>query len=295
MDFATVQYLVDNALSEDLSTTGDVTSDAVFADQESSMVLVSKDSGVLAGSRLFEMVFESVDADSSVEFHRTDGADLRPGEIVAAVRGRIRSLLAAERPALNFLSFLSGIATNTRKFVEAAAASGSAQILDTRKTLPGYRALSKYAVAVGGGTNHRMGLYDMVMLKDNHIDLAGSIGKAVAMVRERWGNRYRVEVECRTVAEVEEAQQAGADVIMLDNMSEDEIRNSVAVRRPPVKLEISGNMDVASVRRFSGTGVDYISVGKLTHSVSSFDFSLKSEGDAASTATRSATSTGGPR
>jgi nicotinate-nucleotide pyrophosphorylase (carboxylating) len=163
--------------------------------------------------------------------------------------------------------------------VDAAAAAGRATVLDTRKTLPGFRALSKYAVRVGGGSNHRMGLYDMVLLKDNHIDLCGSISEAVRRVRARWGERFRVEVECRNREEVAEAVAAGVDVIMLDNMDRETVQDLAGGDRGGAKLEASGNVDLAGIGRLSATGVDFISVGSITHSVPAFDFSLRHEVD----------------
>ncbi|HKJ85229.1 MAG TPA: carboxylating nicotinate-nucleotide diphosphorylase, partial [Spirochaetia bacterium] len=227
-----------------------------------------------AGAEVFAAVFAAVDEKTSVDFHRNDGESLSPGDQVATVEGKATAVLSAERVALNFLSFLSGIATSTREYVEEAARGGSARILDTRKTLPGYRTLSKYAVSVGGGTNHRMGLYDMIMLKDNHIDRAGSITRAVGAVRERWGERYRIEVECRTLADVSESLALEVDVIMLDNMSIEETRRAVALCDGRTELEASGNMNLSRIREVSATGVDFISIGMLTHSVAGLDFSL---------------------
>lgn len=272
------------ALREDLGDRGDVTTDAIFSGEVSSAVLLSKDTGVLAGAEIFIAVYEELDHDVSVIFHKRDGDSLQPGETVALVKGPVASILAGERVAINFLSFLSGIAGGTKRFVEAAAAGGRAVILDTRKTLPGYRMLSKYAVRAGGGRNHRNGLYDMVLIKDNHIDFSGSITRAVERVRSKWGGEYRIEVECRTTEEVKEALACAVDVIMLDNMDEKSVREAVSLRKASnrlesagVKFEASGNMDLKTAGIMSGTGVDYISVGSLTHSVKCFDFSLRTE------------------
>jgi nicotinate-nucleotide pyrophosphorylase (carboxylating) len=187
--------------------------------------------------------------------------------------------LAGERTAINFLAFLSGIATGTELFVTAAKTHGKALILDTRKTLPGYRRLSKYAVTVGGGVNHRMGLYDMILIKDNHIDAAGSLTKAVERVREKWGARFRIEVECRGIEEVKEALGAKADIIMLDNMDSGTARAAADLGKGMVKIESSGDMTLEKVAEYSPIGVDYISVGKLTHSVKAFNFSLQIKKD----------------
>lgn len=273
MDFAPFVHLVRLALAEDLDEAGDVTTNAVFGSESGALTLVSKDRGVLAGCGMVDLVFREVDREVIVDWRRSDGDQLEPGDTIATISGRTRSLLAGERTALNFLSLLSGIATGTSLYV--AAAAGRATVLDTRKTIPGYRELSKYAVRVGGGTNHRMGLYDMVMLKDNHIDLCGSITAAVSRVREQLGDRYRIEVECRTPPDVEEAIAAGVDVAMLDNMDPDTISTVVAATAGAVTLEASGNVNLDTIGALSATGVDFISVGRITHSVQAFDFSLK--------------------
>jgi nicotinate-nucleotide pyrophosphorylase (carboxylating) len=277
MQLADYDYLIDAALAEDLGEAGDVTSTALFTEEALEARLTCKARGVLAGADLFAAVFARIDGRTAVDFHRADGADLSPGDHVATITGRATSVLSGERVALNFLSFLSGIATATRLYVDEARAGGAARILDTRKTLPGYRALSKYAVKVGGGTNHRMGLHDMVLLKDNHVDRAGSITRAVEAVRARWGDRYRIEVECRTLAHVTEARDLGVDVIMLDNMSIEQTREAVFLCGGRPQIEASGNMDLSRVREVSSAGVDFISVGRLTHSVEGLDYSLTTE------------------
>jgi nicotinate-nucleotide pyrophosphorylase (carboxylating) len=267
--------LVTLALREDLGEMGDVTSQAVVPAGPSAATLWSKDSGVLAGEEVFRAVFRAVDPAVSVEFVLHDGAVLGKGMAVAHVRGETLSLLGGERTALNFLSFLSGIATTTAEMVASARAAGTAAILDTRKTLPGFRALSKYAVTVGGGRNHRMGLHDMVLIKDNHIDSAGSLTAAVGAARARWGDRFPVEVECRTSAEVSEALAAGVKLIMLDNMDAARMKEEVGRVGGRAKVEASGTMSREKIASASAAGVDFISVGALTHSVKAFDFSLK--------------------
>lgn len=267
--------LLELALDEDLGETGDVTSEAVFSDQRTEAVLVSKDSGVLAGLAYFSGVYSRIDPDVRVSQLKEDGAALRPGDIVARIAGKTRSILSGERTAINFLAFLSGIATAARSYVECARENGRAVILDTRKTLPGYRKMSKYAVRVGGGENHRMGLYDMVLIKDNHIDAAGSITAAVEKVRRMWDGRFRIEVECRDLPEVREALDAGVDIIMLDNMTSGTVAEAVESGKGRVLFECSGDMNAERVAEYSHTGIDYISVGKLTHSVKAFDFSLR--------------------
>jgi len=263
------------ALSEDLGDVGDVTSRAIFDDKQiTRAVLKSKDTGILAGLSFFGQVFRKVNQDIEVEPLKEDGEPLVPGDVVAVVKGPVASVLEAERTAINFISFMSGIATAAAEHIKAAEDNGHVVILDTRKTLPGYRTLSKYAVTMGGGKNHRMGLYDMVMIKDNHVDAAGGITAAVKKVREKWGELYRIEVECRTLHEVREALDCGVEVIMLDNMSPEMTEEAVGFRKGDVEFEASGNMDLEKIRVYNKTGVDYISIGKLTHSVAAFDFSL---------------------
>ena len=267
--------LIELAIAEDLGNEGDVTSLAVIPEGERNAVLWSKDQGVLAGEEVFAAVFRRIDPSVAVTFLVYDGARLAKGDRVAEVRGRALSLLSGERIALNFISHLSGIASEARALSDLAASTGKAVILDTRKTLPGWRALAKYAARVGGARNHRMGLYDMVLVKDNHVDAAGSVAAAVARVRARWGTRFPVEVEARTLAEVREAVDAGADTVMLDNMDEPLMREAVALVAGRAKTEASGNMTRERIPGVSATGVDFISVGGLTHSVKAFDFSLK--------------------
>ncbi len=270
--------LVKLALAEDLGELGDITSQAIVPEGAGSAVLRSKEAGVLAGEEVFGAVFRAVDTDVRVEFRVHDGARLSRGDTVATVSGCLQSLLSGERTALNFITFLSGIATAARELTDLAATTGRAAILDTRKTLPGWRALSKYAVTVGGGRNHRQGLYDMILIKDNHIDAAGSLTSAVHRARKRWGKRFAVEVECRNAAEVTEALQAGVDFIMLDNLDPEDMRREVGRIAGRVQVEASGNMDRQRIPAASAAGVDFISVGGLTHSVRSLDFSLKVEG-----------------
>jgi nicotinate-nucleotide pyrophosphorylase (carboxylating) len=267
--------LIELAIAEDLGSEGDVTSEAVVPEADGRAVLWSKDQGVLAGEEVFTAVFRRIDPAVDVTFLLHDGARLAPGDRVAEVRGRAMSLLSGERIALNFICHLSGIATEARALSDLAASTGKAVILDTRKTLPGWRALAKYAARVGGARNHRMGLYDMVLVKDNHVDAAGSVAAAVSRVRARWGTRFPVEVEARTLAEVREAVDAGADTVMLDNMDEALMRAAVVLVAGRAKVEASGNMKRDRIPAVSATGVDFISVGGLTHSVKAFDFSLK--------------------
>lgn len=275
MELENLKEIVKLALAEDLKDRGDVTSRAIFKDDTTEAVLRSKDTGILAGIECFEYVFSQVDSSVSLNLLKKDGDALEPGDEIVRVTGKTASILEAERTAINILSLLSGIASITAEYVAAARERGNTVILDTRKTIPGFRELSKYAVKVGGGQNHRMGLFDMVMIKDNHHDAAGSITKAVAKVREAWGDEFKIEVECRNIDEVKEAISLGVDIIMLDNMTTDQVKEALAVERGDIKYESSGNMNLDKIKEYSSLGVDFISVGRLTHSVESFDFSLQ--------------------
>jgi nicotinate-nucleotide pyrophosphorylase (carboxylating) len=265
------------AFQEDLGAEGDVTSEAVFNDERARGRLFSRQQGVFCGGEYFARAFRFIDDDIHISMHRRDGEEILKDEEIGEITGRTASLLRAERTALNFLAFLSGIATETRKFVSAAHAYGNTVIIDTRKTLPGYRVLSKYAVKTGGGANHRMGLYDMVLIKDNHIAACGGIENAVRQVRAVWGSSYKIEVECTTLSQVQEAVALGVDRIMLDNMAPDQSRTALSLIGASAESEASGDMDLEKVREYADLGFDFISVGRLTHSVSSFNFSLQLE------------------
>jgi len=272
-NFLNLNSLIEMALNEDLLNTGDVTSEAIFSDETYSYKLVAKESGILCGIDIFIEVMHRIDKRIQINNNFSDRDIITKGDIIADVSGPVVSILKGERTALNFLSHLSAIATKTGLFVKEAG--GKVKILDTRKTLPGYRELQKYAVNCGGGENHRMGLHDMVMIKDNHSDAAGGIANAVSRVRKKWGTRYRVEVEARNMDEVKEALTAGADRIMLDNMSNDEMQKAVEYIAGRAETEASGNMTLERIKSAAETGVDYISFGELTNSVKAFDFSLK--------------------
>jgi nicotinate-nucleotide pyrophosphorylase/quinolinate synthetase A subunit len=264
--------IIDLALQEDLRDIGDVTSSAIFTDETADFLLISKGSGILCGRATAEAVLKRVDPSITAVFIKQDGAQLEAGTIAAKISGPVVSILTAERTMLNFLSHLSGIATKTRRYAEAAA---PAVILDTRKTIPGMRELEKYAVTCGGGKNHRMGLFDMVMIKDNHIDAAGGITKAVEAVRNTWKDQFSIEVEARTIEEAEEAAACKADRILLDNMSTEMMREAVLRIAGAAETEASGNVTLERVAEIASTGVDFISAGSLTHTVEAFDFSLK--------------------
>jgi nicotinate-nucleotide pyrophosphorylase (carboxylating) len=260
------------ALAEDLP---DLTGPAVFGPDETvTAALVVKAPGVLAGAPAFAAAFEFLDARCRVEALRGDGDAVGTGDEAARVHGPARAVLAAERTALNFVTRLSGVATLTRRFVDAVAGT-TCKILDTRKTTPGWRALEKHAVRCGGGSNHRMGLYDAAMLKDTHLAAAGSITVAVSRVRKRWGDDIELVVECADLVMVEEALACKVGHIMLDNMDLARVRGAVALVAGRAKLEVSGGVTLATVRAVAETGVDFASVGALTHSAPALDLSLK--------------------
>ena len=268
--------LIETALEEDFSEEGDVTSQIIFEKNDvSTFRLLSKDEGILCGKDVFKEVFSIIDEQCEVEFYFNDGDKLKKGDVVARVKGSTISILKGERTALNLISHLSGISSRTNNYVEML--KGNISILDTRKTLPGLRKLQKYAVKCGGGKNHRMGLFDMVLIKDNHIDACGSITKAVEKIRSVHGNKYKIEVETRNLDEVREATGLKVDRIMLDNMDHDMMKKACEMIGENIETEASGNMTPEKAFMFSDTGVDFISIGELTHSVKAFDFSLKKE------------------
>ena len=262
---------------------GDLTTQlTVPQDAQGRGVILAKETGVLAGIEAARLVFHEVDPTLRFTALKADGDRLEPVQAVARIEGRLASILTAERLALNLLQRLSGIATLTRKYVEAVAGT-QARILDTRKTTPGLRALEKYAVRVGGGHNHRFGLFDGILIKDNHIAAAGGVRAAVTRARARAPHGLRVEVEVTTLAELEEALEAGADVILLDNMDLPTLRQAVARAAGRARLEASGGMTLERVRAVVETGVDFISVGALTHSAKALDLSLEIEATPAGT------------
>lgn len=271
-----IDVLVQMALAEDLGKRGDVTTLAVMTrDIRMCGQIVAKASGVIAGLPIVRSVFHQIDSGVQFEPHIADGDRVTKGSVVCTLEGSARSLLTGERTALNFLQRLSGISTLTRQFVDAVAGT-NAIILDTRKTTPGWRLLEKYAVRVGGGQNHRMGLYDAVMIKDNHIAAAGGITRAVEMVRaypDTQGLPIIVEVE--TLAQLEEVLPLRVNQVLLDNMDENTMRQAVEIAAGRVPLEASGNMSLERVPAVAATGVNFISVGALTHSAPAFDLSMR--------------------
>ncbi len=266
--------LVTLAIKEDIGE-GDVTSNAIFGEDDTSeAMIVAKQKGIFCGAEVARLVFRQLDAYVRLDVRIKDGEPIAPGETALAVKGHTRAMLSCERTVLNFLQRMSGIATKTHAICDLLQGS-SIKILDTRKTLPGFRLLDKYAVRMGGGENHRMGLFDMVMIKDNHIRAAGGITAAVKKIRESHGVSYRIEVETTNINEVCEALGAGADIIMLDNMDIEAMREAVETIAGRAKTEISGNVDETTIHRLRDLKVDYISMGALTHSVSAFDLSMK--------------------
>ena len=270
----TVKKLIESALAEDIGS-GDITTDnLVTPDQTGDAEIITKEPMVLAGLDVARQVFEMIDPDLAVDTDCADGDDLPTGSRIMTLAGRLGSLLHGERTALNFLQRLSGIATHVRPYV-AAVRDYPVRLVDTRKTTPGWRVLEKYAVRVGGAANHRMGLYDGVLIKDNHIAACGSITTAVTRVRAATSHLIKIEVEVGTQDEVEEALRTGADVIMLDNMNLDEIRTAVAKINHRAIVEISGNVSLEKLPALAQTGVDIISVGALTHQARSVDISMR--------------------
>jgi len=269
-----IRKLIQSALEEDVGT-GDITTNAALTGKEVGRAEAFAKAGlIVAGIDVFREAFLFLDNTIQFTAHCEDGQAVAKGGILAEISGNLGSILTAERVALNFLQRMCGIATLTGQYVDEIKGT-HAKILDTRKTAPGLRCLDKYAVRIGGGTNHRFGLYDGVLIKDNHIAAAGGISQALARVRGRLPHTLKVEVEVKNLPEVEEALSSGADVIMLDNMTIGDMRKAVEVVSGKVPLEASGNVTLANVRKIAETGVDFISVGALTHSVPASDISLK--------------------
>lgn len=263
------------ALKEDIGR-GDITTNSIVSQNEQALgIIFPKEDGILCGIEIAQMVFKEIDEKINVQIELKDGDSFSPGMTIASVIGSASACLKGERTALNFLQHLSGIATLTRKFVDAT--KGSVKILDTRKTLPGLRAMEKYAVRIGGGHNHRFGLYDMILIKDNHIEIAGSITKAVTDVRKGRKKTF-IEVEVKTVEELKEAISLKVNRVMLDNMNINQIRNAVEIvhqAKSNIETEVSGGLNLNNIENFVDCGVDFVSIGALTHSVSAIDIAMK--------------------
>ncbi len=264
---------IEKALLEDIAS-GDITTNALIPEAlNCTATMVAKANGIIAGLEIAEKVFSILSQDIIWKPIVKDGDKVEDGDLLVEMSGPFRALLTGERLALNYLQRMSGIATMTGLFVAQVADYGT-KILDTRKTVPGLRVLDKYAVKTGGGKNHRIGLYDMVLIKDNHIKVAGGITKAVEQIRILVPSGTKIEVETTTIAEVEEALKMKADIIMLDNMSTEMMKTCVELIDHRAKVEASGNMNLDRVREVAETGVDYISIGALTHSVKALDISM---------------------
>ena len=267
-------HLIEEALREDISSE-DVTTNSVMKEAVQGEVnLICKQDGIIAGLDVFRHVFELLDEKTKVQFYKKDGDEVKVGELLAVVTGDIRVLLSGERVALNYLQRMSGIATYTNSVAKLLAGTKT-KLLDTRKTTPNMRIFEKYAVRVGGGYNHRYNLSDGVLLKDNHIGAAGSVTKAIQMAKDYAPFVRKIEVEVETLAQVKEAVEAGADIIMLDNMTPEMMKEAVKLIDGRAKTECSGNVTKENIEKLTGLGVDYISSGALTHSAPILDVSLK--------------------
>lgn len=269
-----IDDIIKNALLEDINYI-DVTTDYLVDENSvSAAKYVAKDSGILCGIDIALRVFTLLDSDTEFEVYIHDGESVKKGDIIARIKGRTRALLKGERTALNLLQHMSGVATATNKCVKLVEGT-KASIADTRKTLPGLRALQKYAVTVGGGKNHRYNLSDCAMLKDTHLDAYGSMSGAVSALREKMGHTVKIEVEVGNLEQLREALELGVEIIMLDNMSCEDMAKAVEITNGRAKLEASGNVTAETIRKIAETGVDIISLGALTHSVKAFDISMK--------------------
>lgn len=269
--------LIRNALEEDLSNIGDITTMATVPENAKGMAtIIAKEKGIIAGGFVVEKVFLLVDPSLKIELKLEDGTHVRPGQKVIKLSGSLRSILAGERTALNFLCRMSGIATVTSQFVKLTEFS-NVKLLDTRKTTPGLRWLEKYAVRMGGGYNHRIGLYDMILIKENHITVAGGIERAVTLCHDYLKKNklhLKIELEIRDLEELKQTLNLKVDRIMLDNMTVEQIKEAVALVNKKFELEISGGINLDNISEYARTGVNYISIGLLTHSAKALDFSL---------------------
>lgn len=271
---AAFDNLIEIALQEDIGS-GDITTDnLVDPDIKGSGVLIAKEPLIIAGLDVAQRVFEILDADIKIESKFSDGDSVVDQEIILSIEGRLKTLLLGERIALNFLQRLSGIATFARSYVKELK-NKNVRLVDTRKTLPGWRALEKYAVRIGGAYNHRMGLFDGVLIKDNHIAVCGGVKKAVVRIKSRISHLLKIEVEVSNLSQVNEALDAGADVIMLDNMDIPQIKEAVQIINGKAMVEVSGGITKENLIMLADTGVDIISSGALTHSAGCVDISMR--------------------
>jgi nicotinate-nucleotide pyrophosphorylase (carboxylating) len=269
-----IDEVIKRALAEDVSYL-DITSDTLIKeDQISDAYFLSKERGILCGIEISLRVFSLLDKDAKFEILKRDGEEISKGDIIANIRGKTRQLLTGERTALNLLQRMTGIATATHRAVKAVEGT-AAQITDTRKTVPGLRALDKYAVAVGGGKNHRFNLSDAALIKNNHVDAVGSITEAINKLRSKVGHTMKIEAEARDLEEFKEALEAGADIIMLDNMTLNMMTSAVKLGGGRVFIEASGGITEIGLKTIAETGVDIISMGSLTHSVKAHDIAMR--------------------
>ena len=274
MEYTAIDAIIEAALKEDMPN-GDITSESIIpAHSKSEAIILTREEGVLAGIDIARRVFYKIDRSISFKKKLDDGQIFRKKDTIATLRGPSISLLKGERTALNFLQRMSGIATTTRRFVRVLEGTQT-KILDTRKTTPGLRLLEKYAVKIGGGVNHRFDLSEMVLIKDNHLKLVGSISQAVKRAKEKVKPGVRIEVEATNLEEVQEAVRSGADVVMLDNMSIKKMKEVVKWIKGKIPLEVSGKVTLRRIVEIASLGVDYISVGSLTHSYKSVDMSIE--------------------
>ncbi len=270
---AIIRKTIENALDEDIGS-GDVTTASILTGEETGVaVAVAKGTMTVAGIDIFKEVFLIGDPNARFDQSTVDGQEASPGEVLLEISGSLSNILTAERTALNLFQRMCGIATLVRQYVEEIKGT-RARILDTRKTMPGLRMLDKYAVRVGGGFNHRIGLYDGILIKENHVEAAGGISAAVERARKGVPHTLKIEVETRNVEEVKEAVSCGVDIIMLDNMNLDEMKKAVDLIKGKALVEASGNVRLNTVRKIAECGVDYISVGAITHSAPASDISL---------------------
>ncbi|MEN6327997.1 MAG: carboxylating nicotinate-nucleotide diphosphorylase [Syntrophomonas sp.] len=274
MDFYGLDELIKNALAEDIGH-GDITTQSLISEeQRGEGIFYAKGEGMLAGTGICQQVFAFLDPQVEFQMLKNDGDELAPGDKIMVVKGQMRALLSGERVALNFMQRMSGIATKTHGITEMVKYF-KAELVDTRKTTPGLRLLEKYAVRVGGGRNHRFALYDGVMIKDNHIQAVGGIQKAVCLARQRLPHTLKIEVEVETLEQLQEALEAQADIIMLDNMDVEIMKTAVEITAGRALLEASGGIYEENIVEIARTGVDFISCGALTHSAVSLDISFK--------------------
>lgn len=277
MNLLELEPLINIAIKEDIGKEDLTTNLCLAKEVVVDAQIVANESGIIAGLNVAELVFKKVNEGIKFDKKIKDGKRIKKGDVVASIRGKAQDILSSERVGLNFLQHLSGIATLTAKFVEAVKPY-KAKIYDTRKTIPGLRVAEKYAVKVGGGNNHRFGLYDGILIKDNHIKIAGGITQAVRQVQQNLPNKMKIEVETKNLDEVKEAVDLNVDIIMLDNMTPDIISEAVKIIKESKKdilIEASGGINLENVHQIAATGVDIISIGALTHSAKALDLSLK--------------------